>query len=210
MSRMRRTALVLASGGFVGVGGGVAAALVSGSNHTTSPLPSLHGQVSWSQEERRAPAFALPDQNGRLVSLAAMRQRPVLLTFLDSQCHAQCPIEGRQLGALLRGLEPATRPTLLIVGVDPKGDTPTSIRHAMLKWRLAGPWTWHWLRGTPRQLARVWRAYGIVVKPTTHDIAHGMALYLIDQRGFERTGYLFPFLPNFVALDLHTLAKERT
>jgi hypothetical protein len=38
---------------------------------------------------------------------------------------------------------------------------------------------------------------------------HGLVLYLIDRRGFERTGYLFPFLPNFVALDLRTLHGER-
>jgi hypothetical protein len=37
-----------------------------------------------------------------------------------------------------------------------------------------------------------------------------MALYLIDRRGDERAGYLFPFLPNFVALDLRTLARERS
>jgi hypothetical protein len=35
------------------------------------------------------------------------------------------------------------------------------------------------------------------------------ALYLIDRRGFARTGYLFPFLPNFVALDLRSLGRER-
>ena len=37
-----------------------------------------------------------------------------------------------------------------------------------------------------RELERVWRAYGIGVEPTTNDITHGMALYLIDRRGFER------------------------
>jgi len=55
----------------------------------------------------------------------------------------------------------------------------------------------------------MWRDYGITVEPTTNDITHGLALYLIDRKGFERTGYLFPFLPNFVTLDLQTLARER-
>jgi hypothetical protein len=49
----------------------------------------------------------------------------------------------------------------------------------------------------------------MTVVPGTNDIAHGLALYLIDRRGFERTGYLFPFLPNFVALDLRSLGRER-
>jgi hypothetical protein len=79
----------------------------------------------------------------------------------------------------------------------------------MASWRLSGPWREHWPRGTRRELAAVWRAYGITVKPTTPVITHGLALYLIDRRGFQRTGYLFPFLPNFVELDLRSLGRER-
>jgi protein SCO1 len=169
----------------------------------------LHGQISWPPGQRRAPGFTLRDQSGRQVTLASLRRRPVLLTFLDSRCHQQCPIEGRMLGDMLAQMPAAVRPTLAIVSVDPAGDTPASIRHAMAEWRLAGPWRWHWLRGTTAELDGVWRRYGITVEPTGNDITHGMALYLIDRRGFERSGYLFPFLPNFVALDLRALARER-
>ena len=109
---------------------------------------------------------------------------------------------------MLRDMPPATRPTLVIVSVNPAGDTPASIRHAMSQWELTGGWRWHWLRGSRAQLARVWSAYGIGVDPGTNDVTHGMALYLIDKRGDQRSGYLFPFLPNFVALDLRTLARE--
>jgi hypothetical protein len=31
----------------------------------------------------------------------------------------------------------------------------------------------------------------------------------VHRRGFQRTGYLFPFLPNFVALDLRSLGRKR-
>lgn len=209
MSRVRLAALALVLGALAGVGIGLIATSLTGGAQARASLPGLHGQASWAPRERRAPSFALLDQSGRRVPLAALR-RPVLLTFLDSRCHGQCPIEGRQLGTMLRRMAPAARPTLLIVGVNPSGDTPASIRHAMRKWRLAGPWQWHWLRGTRRELEGVWRAYGIGVEPATNDVTHGMALYLIDRRGFERAGYLFPFLPNFVALDLRALAEERT
>jgi cytochrome oxidase Cu insertion factor (SCO1/SenC/PrrC family) len=208
LSRVRLATLALALGALGGAGIGLVVTGVTGRAQAQTGPPELHGQASWTSGERRAPSFALRDQSGRRVSLAALR-RPVLLTFLDSRCHGQCPIEGRQLGVMLRRMEPAVRPVLLIVGVNPSGDTPSSTRHAMRKWRLTGPWQSHWLRGTSRELERVWRAYGIGVEPTTNDITHGMALYLIDRRGFERAGYLFPFLPNFVALDLRTLAEER-
>ena len=209
MSRPQLAALAVGLAALAGTGIGAAAVLATGSSETKPALPQLHGQAEWAPGERRAPSFALRDQSGTLVSLSALRRRPVLLAFLDSHCRGQCPIEGRRLGIMLRQMAPETRPTLVIVGVNPSGDTPAGIRHAMRKWRLAGPWKWHWLRGTKRELAPVWRDYGITVEPTTNDITHGMALYLIDGRGFERTAYLFPFLPNFVALDLRTLAEER-
>ena len=112
----------------------------------SSRRPSRPGRVE--PGARAAPAFTLRDQTGTPVSLAALRGRPVLLTFLDSQCTQQCPIQGRQLASILRRLPAAQRPVLVVVSVDPSGDTPASIRSAMAKWGLAGPWTWHWLNGS--------------------------------------------------------------
>jgi protein SCO1 len=208
--RVRRLGLLLvAVGALTGIGLGIVAHLaLGGRGEGGLDLPALHGQASWSPGEQRAPVFRLRDHEGALVSLAELRDRPVLLTFLDSECAQQCPIMGRQLGTMFRRMPPADRPAVLIVSVNPTGDSPASIRHAMANWRLSGPWRWHWLRGTRPELAAVWRAYGMTVQPGTN-ITHGMALYLIDRHGFQRTGYLFPFLPNFVALDLHALARER-
>jgi protein SCO1/2 len=210
-SRRRLVALLLVLGAVGGASFGLVAHVALGEDtDSISPaLPALHGQASWGAGDRAAPPFRLRDQDGAAVSLAGLRGRPVLVTFLFSRCEEQCPITGRQLGTILRRMAPADRPTLVIVSVDPRGDTPASIRHAMAAWRLAGPWRSHWLRGTRRELAPVWKAYGITVEPTTNDITHGLALYLADRHGFQRTGYLFPFLPNFVALDLQTLARER-
>jgi cytochrome oxidase Cu insertion factor (SCO1/SenC/PrrC family) len=193
--------------GIAGIGTGVVAHLVTAGGSPAAFGSDLHGQATWGPEERRAHPFTLRDQRGALVSLEALAGTPVLLTFFDSECKEQCPIEGVQLATILRDLKPDERPTLLIVSVNPAGDTPASIRKAMAAWRLTGPWRSHWLRGTERELASVWRAYGIDVQPTTNNIAHVLVLYLIDREGYQRTGYLFPFLPSFVALDLRSLAR---
>jgi cytochrome oxidase Cu insertion factor (SCO1/SenC/PrrC family) len=206
--RRRLAALVIAAGALTGVGLALFAYLLFGPEEGGLTLPRLHGQASWSPGEQPAPAFELRDHEDALVSLAELRDRPILLTFFDSRCVDQCPIMGRQLATMLRRMPSDDWPTLLIISVNPAGDTPASIRHALARWRLAGPWRLHWLRGTERELAAVWRDYGITVDPSTSTVTHGLALYLIDGRGFERTGYLFPFLPNFVALDLKTLRQE--
>jgi cytochrome oxidase Cu insertion factor (SCO1/SenC/PrrC family) len=215
-ARLALVAIVLAA--LAGCGFGLMAALAPGAERDQIPsherdrfgLPKLHGQAKWSAGKRRAPPFALHDHDGRRVSLGSLRRRPVLLTFFDSECRDQCPVAGRQLGMMLSQMAPAERPTLVMVSVNPSGDTPESIRHAMVDWRLVGQWRWHWLRGTRADLAAVWRDYGITVDPTNNDVTHGMALYLIDKRGFQRTAYLFPFLPNFVERDLKILARERS
>jgi protein SCO1/2 len=205
----RRLAFLLVLGAVGGMGVGVVAHLAYGKIDRAGPaLPALHGQVSWASGEQAASPFHLRNQDGAAVSLAGLRGRPVLVTFLDSHCAEQCPVTGHQLGTVLRRMAPADRPTVVVVSVNPRGDTRTSIRRAAAEWGFAGPWSWHWLRGTRAELSHVWAAYGITVQPTTNDITHGLALYLVDSRGFQRTGYLFPFLPNFVGLDLVKLARE--
>lgn len=210
MSRARLAMLALVLAALGGALLGVVVHLAGSGAQARPALPQLHGQATWPPGEHPAAPFALRDQDGGHVSLAQFRGRPVLLTFFDSHCDDQCPIAGHQLGTILRGMAPDDRPALLVVSINPTGDTPASIRRAMVEWRLTGPWRWHWLRGTARELGAVWNDYGITVEPTTNDIAHGLTLYLLDRKGFLRTGYLFPFLPNFVALDLRSLARERT
>lgn len=207
---VKRASYLLAAAAAAGVVGGTMLQLLHRTHATAPPLPELHGQAVWPARSRPAPAFALRDQNGSLVSLRRLRGKTVLLAFLDSQCHSSCPIVGRQLGSVMRRLAPASRPVIVVVSVDPSGDTPHGIRHALAKWQLGGPWPVHWVNASRRaQLASVWKEYGVVVQPTTNDIVHSLALYLIDRRGDERTAYLFPFLQSFVQHDLTRLAQEQ-
>jgi protein SCO1 len=209
---LRRAVMILLAAVVVGAGGGALVRVLTGSGTAAarSALPTLHGQAVWQAGGRRAPNVTLRDQTGTVVSLTSLRGSPVMLTFLDSQCKASCPIEGRQLGSILRRLPAAERPTLVIVSVNHTGDTPAGIRRALAEWHLNGPWAVHWLNASTRaQLASVWRSYGVRVIPTTNDVVHSLALYLIDRRGYERTAYLFPFLQGFVQRDLGRLARER-
>ena len=205
--------MILLAAVVVGAGGGALIRVLTDSGTAAAKplLPALHGQAVWKAGARRAPSVSLHDQTGRVVTLASLRGSPVVLTFLDSQCKSSCPIEGRQLGSVLRRLPAMERPTLVIVSVNHTGDTPAGIRRALAEWHLNGPWAVHWLNARTRaQLASVWRSYGVRVIPKSNDVVHSLALYLIDRRGYERTAYLFPFLQSFVQRDLGRLARERT
>jgi cytochrome oxidase Cu insertion factor (SCO1/SenC/PrrC family) len=187
------------SASVVGGAAGVGLHLAAGADVVQPALavPILHGQAVWPAGRRRAPLFALTDQDGRLVSLADERGRTVVVAFMDPRCGSGCTIEGRALALAEQQVAPSQRPVLLIVSVNPAADGAEA-KAAARSWRFAAGW--HWLLGPAAGLARVWRAYGVAV-------GHTRGVYVIDARGFERVGVTAPFLPQFVADDFRVLAR---
>jgi cytochrome oxidase Cu insertion factor (SCO1/SenC/PrrC family) len=202
-SRLPRPFLLILVAGTIGIAIGLAAALVHRSRGS-APRPSpLRAQITWPAGLKAAPGLALRNQKGAAVSLQGLRGRVVLLTFLDSRCTRECPIEGRVLGDVLRGIK-GTGAHALVVSVDPWADTPASAR----AFAARSGWSanWQWLLGDRSALAPVWHAYNIAVKRTPGDILHSAALYLIGPAGDLRAGYLFPFSASAVTHDVERLA----
>lgn len=203
---MRRVyAIAIASAAVVGVAVGVVlhSTFATSRAQARPQLPALYGQATWKSGQAHAPAFSLRDQHGRLISLDRYRGHSVVLAFMDSLCRSECPIEARQFAAAIRALPAAARPQLVIVSVD-LADTPASIAKAARKWHL--PAGFEWLLGTHAQLAPVWRSYNIFVKPVGGDIVHSDAFYVIDRDGDQRAGFVAPFSPGLLTLDLRRLA----
>jgi protein SCO1/2 len=181
--------------------------MTSGGSGGGEATAEVHGQAVWPEGLRLAPAFSLPDQNGARFTLASLRGRAVILTFMDSRCHQECPLEGRAIAAALRMIPAAQRPIVVAVSVNPWEDTPDSARSAIRRFGLAR-FRSRWLLGTKSRLEAVWRRYGIEVRRASSDIEHTDAIYLIDARGFERAGMVYPFPPTWIRDDLKTLAAE--
>ena len=196
--RLRLASLLLAAA-IVGVAAGVAAALLSRSS-SASPSPILGGPVAtWSAGARRAPDFALHDQNGQPVSLAMLRGRTTLVTFIDPLCRNFCPLEAKVLNTVVDSLPVAKRPAIIAVSVNQWGDARANLLQDAYKWRPVPEW--RWAVGSPAVLTAVWHRYDIGVKATTrtlagvtvHEITHTEASYLIDRSGHERALFLWPF-----------------
>lgn len=207
MRSPRRVALLgaaLAGAVLTGVAVGAVARLTADTPAPAAVQASaLHGQATWPAGDRAAPPFSLRDQSGRPVSLDSLQGRVVLLTFLDSRCVDACPVAGRFLADVERQLTVAERPLLVVVGINPSGDTPASVRLTARRWGwLPG---WRWLSGSRLELERVWRAYGISVRPLAGSIDHDAAVYLVDRSGFLRAGYLVPFSPLVLARDVQRI-----
>jgi protein SCO1 len=189
----------------IGIAIGLVAALLHRSQGSAAQPSPLQAQITWPPGAKPAPGLALRDQKGADISLQSLRGRVVLLTFLDSKCVRECPIEGRVLGDVLRGIK-GTAAHIVVVSVDPWADTPASARTFAARSGWSG--NWRWLLGNKAALAPVWRAYHIAVKRTPGDILHSTALYLIDPGGDLRAGYLFPFSSASVTQDVERLARE--
>ena len=73
-------------------------------NRTADPILALAIEGNSASLDLPAPGFSLTDQNGQTVSLASLRGKVVLMTFLDPVCTTDCPIiaqEFKQTGQML-------------------------------------------------------------------------------------------------------------
>jgi cytochrome oxidase Cu insertion factor (SCO1/SenC/PrrC family) len=136
-----------------------------------------------------AASFALTDQHGKQVSLAGLRGKVVLLTFLDPVCTSDCPLIAQEfreadqvLGAQAKKVE------LVAIVANPVYHSITDTRAFDIQEGLSAIPNWVYLTGSVAQLQQVWKSYGIAaeVVPAGGMILHNDVAYVIDARGHER------------------------
>jgi cytochrome oxidase Cu insertion factor (SCO1/SenC/PrrC family) len=138
----------------------------------------------------RAPAFSLTNQHGHPVTLASLRGKVVLLTFLDPVCTSDCPLiaqEFRQADQLLGGR--SRQVELVAVVTNPVYNQPGYTAAFDRQEHLNSLPNWQYLTGSVAQLKKVWRQYGIAAQilPAGGMIGHSDIAYVIDRSGRTRT-----------------------
>jgi cytochrome oxidase Cu insertion factor (SCO1/SenC/PrrC family) len=136
-----------------------------------------------------ASPFRLTDQSGRPVSLASLRGKVLLLTFLDPVCTSDCPLiaqEFKQAGRLLKA--DAKRVELVAIVANPV-DYQLGYTQAFDRQEgLTGVRNWLYLTGSLTQLEQVWKNYGVAadIEPAGAMIGHTEITLAIDQHGRVR------------------------
>ena len=136
-----------------------------------------------------ASPFRLTDQHGRTVTLASLRGKAVLLTFLDPVCTTDCPLiaqEFKAAGALLAAQD--SQVELVAIAANP---TYYSSQFTQAFGRQEGLSTvpnWLYLTGPLTELEHVWTQYGIDVQdlPAGAMSAHNDLAFVIDPSGTIR------------------------
>jgi len=136
-----------------------------------------------------APGFTLTSQAGRQISLASLRGKVVLLTFLDPVCTTDCPIIAQEMRAAdtLLGAK-ASQVDLVAVVANPTYLSTAFTAAFTRQEGLDQVPNWLYLTGSLSQLQAVWQHYGIQVQnlPAGAMSAHNDIAYVISATGVIR------------------------
>ncbi|HMD93090.1 MAG TPA: SCO family protein [Trebonia sp.] len=168
---------------------GAAPMALASVNHDADPIVAEAIAGASGQLDTPAPNFTLTSQDGRQVSLAGLRGKVVLLTFLDPVCTTDCPIIAQEMRAADAELGGKAASTELVAVVANPTYTSTAFTQAFTRQEgLDQVPNWLYLTGSLSQLQAVWQHYGIDVEdlPAGAMTAHNDLVYVIDAAGNAR------------------------
>lgn len=162
--------------------------------------------------DRTAPDFSMMDTAGNTVTLADLRGKVWVASFMFTRCTLGCPQVAETVGELQNRLRDRKDLLLVTFAVDPDRDDADELK------RYAGhfgadPARWIFLRGDKAALDRlVTEGFQMAItrdgsKPAGEDITHPLKLVLIDRNGFVRSR--FPGLSNPLDAPGTFLAEQR-
>jgi protein SCO1/2 len=192
----------------------VAVGCGSSSSTTKSTAAATATTVSYdapaqASPARPAPDFTLRDSTGKVVRLSQFRGKAVLLTFIYDHCPDVCPLMVANLhNALLKLGAGASKAQVVAVSVDPHGDTPKTVKAFLRAHGMTG--RMEYLIGSLKQLAPVWREYGVKVQgtPDRREVGHSAFVYGITGKGQLLALYPSNFKPAWIVHDVPLLANS--
>lgn len=196
------------------IAGGVAVLLISGpSRQQATGAVSAHGQFRAEgvfSPASPAPSLQLHNYLGQPVNIASYRGRAVLVTFLYTNCPDVCPLITASLHATLELLgSRASQVQIIAVSVDPRGDTTHAVAAFLARHKMTGRMLY--LTGSARELAPVWKAWGVGSERDVQQpqfINHSGLVYGISASGRRTTVYASNFIPAELAHDVPLLAAQ--
>ncbi len=143
-----------------------------------------------------APAIAVPaspqlvDQTGHTFTLASLRGRPLIVTFISAHCTDACPLVNAQFSNAATEIARQGLPTrLLTITLDPEHDPP-SLMASLAKRFGANPKYWLLASGRRDDVDAILSAYGVIARPgkSGYREAHSTFVYVLDSTGkLEKT-----------------------
>jgi cytochrome oxidase Cu insertion factor (SCO1/SenC/PrrC family) len=148
---------------------------------------ALNGPVT--QEHFPARPFELTTADGRAVSLASLRGKTVLLTFLDPVCTTDCPLIAQQFRTANELLGSRSKQVELVaIAANPAYYSPGALRAFDRQEGMDQVPNWTFLTGSLPQLRKAWHDYffSATLVPAGGMVLHSDVAYVIDPHGNVR------------------------
>jgi protein SCO1 len=157
-----------------------------------------------------APAVELVDAEGRPFSLASLKGKAVLVSFVYTTCNGTCPMTTARMDRVRRALQDeglwGRSVAFVSITLDPARDTPEALARYARAYR-ADPKSWHFLTGPPDRVAKVIADWDMWARPDPSGVIdHPSRVFLIDPSGRRREIYnLETLTPGAVVQDVRAV-----
>ncbi len=178
-------AVIAAAGLVIGV---LAFALGRAGENRAAELLGSAGPYRGSEPPGRIPLpdFTLSDSTGKIVRSRRLRERVVLLTFLDSQCTESCPLIASQIARTIDGLTPRERSQIVPIAIstDPEEDSPRSVQVFLRRNRAVGRLRYLGGGEPVAKLRALWKRFHILSSlESGQDTLHSAPVRIYDRSG---------------------------
>lgn len=178
-----------------------------------SPLCALPRRDSPLADIGPAPAVELVDQAGKPFTLASLRGKVVLVSFVYTTCSGVCPATTHNMYRVQETLKKAglwgEKVQFVSISIDPERDTPEVLKRYAEVYD-ADLNAWHFLSGPVDEVTKVIAAWDMWARRNAAGVLdHPSRIFLVDTRGRRREIYSLEYLkPDTVLQDVRTLLAE--
>jgi protein SCO1/2 len=132
-----------------------------------------------------APDSTLLDREGRALTLARYRGKPLLVSFVYTGCFQSCPIATRALHDAVQKINGALGPQqyqVVSIGFNQPADSPQAMKAFAAQHRI-GIANWEFLSVPATEVEALTRGFGFLYRATPAGIDHIAQLTLVDAQG---------------------------
>jgi protein SCO1/2 len=168
----------------------IAATLAGATPVVSAALPALDERAALAAGEA-AIGNAVPDRmpmldrQGRTVTLAAYRGKPLLVSFIYTGCFQVCPTQTRALHEAVQGLDTmlgADRFNVVSIGFNQPFDSPVALRAFAAQQRIDER-NWEFLSPPANQVETLTRAFGFSAVATPAGFDHVLGVSVVGPDG---------------------------
>ena len=140
-----------------------------------------------------------------------------LVTFLFANCTSLCPLVTSSIKQSLERSEDTRNTPVLIISVDPNGDTIESRIAFKNRWGLSS--NWRYLNGNEKELETIWRNFYLNPQESAieslnsqvdrkYDIVHSSPVYIVNDKGRPAVVHTNPIDPGHLYEDIIRISKH--